>query len=306
MLVQLGGIFLNVVTPVFALLLIGALAGRWLELDTRTLTRFAYFLLTPAFVFNIIGKADVSAALALRMIGFIAVVEIGLALLGFLVARLLRRPRKLVGAYILIAVFGNVGNFGLPLIEFRLGPDALIPATVFFVSVSMIAFTIGVAVATGSQGSKLNALFSVIKTPAIIALPFALFFNATGGPPLFLERIAGLLGAAMVPTMLVTLGVQLSQMKNFHFSADMFIASGVRLLGGPLLGWPLLAFLLVIPFGLVGLERGAGILQASVPSAALASIIALEHDLLPDFVTPTVLLSTLLSLVTLTGLMVVI
>jgi len=300
MLLQLAGIFLNVVTPVFALVLIGALAGRWLELDTRTLTRFAYFLLTPAFVFNIIGKADVSAALALRMIGFIAVVEIGLALLGFTVARLLGRPRKMVGAYILIAVFGNVGNFGLPLIEFRLGEDALIPATVFFVSVSMIAFTIGVAAATGSQGSKLNALFSVLKTPAIIALPFALLFNAIGGPPLFLERIVGLLGAAMVPTMLVTLGVQLTQMKDFRFSADMFIASGVRLLGGPLL-----AFLLVIPFGLTGLERGAGILQASMPSAVLASIIALEHDLLPDFVTPTVLLSTLLSLVTLTGLMVV-
>ena len=300
MLLELASIFLNVVTPVFALLLIGALAGRWLELDTRTLTRFAYFLLTPAFVFNIIGKADVSAALALRMIGFIAVVEIGLALLGFLVARLLRRPSKMVGAYILIAVFGNVGNFGLPLIEFRLGEEALIPATVFFVSVSMIAFTIGVAAATGSQGSKLNALFSVLRTPAIIALPFALLFNATGGPPLFLDRIAGLLGGAMVPTMLVTLGVQLTQMKNFHFSADMFIASGVRLLGGPLL-----AFLLVLPFGLAGLERGAGILHASMPAAALASIIALEHDLLPDFVTPTVLLSTLLSLVTLTVLMVV-
>lgn len=300
MLLELAAIFLNVVTPVFALVLIGGLAGRWLALDTRTLTRFAYFLLTPAFVFNIIGKADVSADLALRMIGFIAVVEIGLALLGFIVARLLRRPRKMVGAYILIAVFGNVGNFGLPLIEFRLGEEALIPATVFFVSVSMISFTIGVAAATGSQGSKLNALFSVLKTPAIIALPFALAFNAIGGPPLFLERIAGLLGAAMVPTMLVTLGVQLTQMKHFHFSADMFIAGGVRLLGGPLL-----ALLLVIPFGLTGLERGAGILQASMPSAVLASIIALEHDLLPDFVTPTVLLSTLLSLVTLTGLMVV-
>jgi len=64
--------------------------------------------------------------------------------------------------------------------------------------------------------------------------------------------------------------------------------------------------LLVIPFGLTGLERGAGILQASMPSAVLASLIALEHDLLPDFVTPAVLLSTLLSLVTLTGLMVMI
>lgn len=301
MFLQLVSIFLNVVTPVFALLLIGAVAGRRLELDTRTMTRFAYFLLTPAFVFNIIGKADVSADLALRMIGFIALVEVGLAFLGYLVARLLHRPRKMVGAYILIAVFGNVGNFGLPLIEFRLGPEALIPATVYFVSVSMIAFAIGVAAATGSQGSKLHALLAVVKTPALIALPFALFFNWLGGPPLFLERIAGLLGGAMVPTMLVTLGVQLGHMGRFRFSADMFMASGVRLLGGPLL-----AFLLVIPFGLTGLERGAGILQASMPSAVLASIIALEHDLLPDFVTSTVLLSTLLSLITLTGLMVVI
>lgn len=301
MFLELAAIFLNVVTPVFALVLIGAGAGRWLALDTRTLTRFAYFLLTPAFVFNIIGKADVSAALALRMIGYIAAVEVALALLGFALARLLRRPRKMVGAYILIAVFGNVGNFGLPLIEFRLGPEALVPATVYFVSVSMIAFTIGVAAATGSQGRKRDALLSVIKTPALIALPFALAFGAVGGPPLFLERIVGLLGAAMVPTMLVTLGVQLSQMGQFRFSADMLFATALRLIGGPLL-----AFALVVPFGLTGLERGAGILQASMPTAVLASIIALEHDLLPEFVTPTVLFSTLISLVTLTVLMVVI
>jgi len=101
--------------------------------------------------------------------------------------------------------------------------------------------------------------------------------------------------------MLVTLGVQLSQMERFHFSGDMLIASGLRLIGGPLL-----AFALVVPFGLTGLERGAGILQASMPTAVLASIIALEHDLLPEFVTPTVLFSTLISLVTLTVLMVVI
>ena len=301
MFLQLGGIFLNVVTPVFALVLIGALAGHTLVLDARTLTRFAYYLLTPAFVFNIIGQAHVSARLAVRMIGFIAVVEIGLALLGFLVAHALRRPPKMVGAYILIAVFGNVGNFGLPLIEFRLGADALVPATLYFIAVSMIAFTIGVAAATGSQGGKLAALAAVAKTPALVALPFALIFNGLSGPPLFLARIAGLLGAAMVPTMLITLGVQLGQMRQVSLSADMWVASGVRLLGGPLL-----AFLLVIPFGLTGLERGAGILQASMPSAVLASLIALEHDLLPDFVTPAVLLSTLLSLVTLTGLMVMI
>jgi hypothetical protein len=60
------------------------------------------------------------------------------------------------------------------------------------------------------------------------------------------------------------------------------------------------ALLLAVPFGLTGIERGAGVLQASMPVAILASFIALQHDLIPEFVTTTVLFSTLASVVTLT------
>jgi predicted permease len=76
---------------------------------------------------------------------------------------------------------------------------------------------------------------------------------------------------------------------------DMAISSAVRLLGGPIL-----AFGLAAPFGLVGIERSVGILQASMPAAVLVSIIAVENDLLPEFVIATVLFSTLASVVTLT------
>ncbi|HMQ56299.1 MAG TPA: AEC family transporter, partial [Anaerolineae bacterium] len=107
--------------------------------------------------------------------------------------------------------------------------------------------------------------------------------------------ISGLLGAAMIPTMLVTLGIQLSDVHQIRITPDVVIASVIRLVGGPAL-----AFGLVGLFGLSGLERGAGILQASMPTAILASIIALEYELIPDFVTTTVLFSTVLSLITLT------
>jgi hypothetical protein len=42
------------------------------------------------------------------------------------------------------------------------------------------------------------------------------------------------------------------------------------------------------------------VFQAAMPTAVLASIIALEHNLLPDFVTTAVLFSTVASVVTLT------
>ncbi|MBX3001808.1 MAG: AEC family transporter [Caldilineaceae bacterium] len=299
MLWQLFEIFWNNVMPVFALALIGYLARGWLGLEARTLTRYAYYILVPAFVFNLMRTATVDVNTAARMIGFILLVHVAVALLGFGVARALRRPPEMVGAYVMVAVFGNVGNFGLPIIEFRLGSAALVPATLYFLAITVIAFVVAVAAANWHRGGGLGAAWAVFKTPALLALPPALLVNWGGIElPLFVERSTSLLAGAMIPTMLITLGVQLASANRLHFNRDVFIASGVRLIGGPLL-----AMLIVIPFGLQGMERGAGILQAGMPAAVLASIVALEHKLLPDFVTTTVLVSTVASLLTLTVLL---
>lgn len=296
MIYQLVEIFFNVITPVFALVLIGYLAGPRLGLEARTLSRLAYFVLIPSFVFNVMSSAKMEAALATRMVAYILIVHVAVAGVAFLTAWLLKRPPKMIGAYVVIAVFGNVGNFGLPLIEFRLGPEAITAATIYFLAIVVISFVISVAAASWHQGGSVTAVLAVFKTPALLALIPALFFNLTNiTPPLFLTRITGLLGNAMVPIMLVALGVQLAATKQMQINRDTLQATGIRLLGAPIL-----AILLVVPFGLTGIERGAGIFQASMPTAVLASIIALEYDLLPDFVTTAVLFSTLASVITLT------
>ncbi|MCA9932238.1 MAG: hypothetical protein KC419_27325, partial [Anaerolineales bacterium] len=64
MIYQLVEIFFNVITPVFALVLIGYLAGPRLGLEARTLSRLAYFVLIPSFVFNVMSSAKMEAALA--------------------------------------------------------------------------------------------------------------------------------------------------------------------------------------------------------------------------------------------------
>jgi predicted permease len=103
------------------------------------------------------------------------------------------------------------------------------------------------------------------------------------------------MAGALVPVMLITLGIQLAGMGRVRVSLDGVLAGSVRLVAGPIL-----AIALAVPFGLTGIERGAGILQASMPAAVLTTLIAMEHDLLPDFVTTTVLFATLASSVTLT------
>ncbi|RTZ81761.1 MAG: AEC family transporter [SAR324 cluster bacterium] len=296
---NIGGIFLvflNVVTPVFILVVIGYFVGPRLKIDARSLSRTAYFVFIPAFVFNIISEAKIDSELALQMLSFILVAQIAVALLGFLVGKALRQSREITAAFVLIATFGNVGNFGLPLIVFRLGETARTFATVYFVATVFISFVICVGVASWARSGGVTAVFSVFKTPALIALIPALVFNITDVEvPIILSRLSGLLGQAMIPVMLITLGVQMGEIPKIKINFNVFAASTVRLIGGPVLA------LLIVPyFGLEGLERSTGILQAAMPAAVLASIIALEYKLLPEFVTTTVLFSTLYSILTLT------
>jgi hypothetical protein len=51
---------------------------------------------------------------------------------------------------------------------------------------------------------------------------------------------------------------------------------------------------------LSGIQIRSGILQAGMPVAVLGSIIAIEYDIIPEFVTTAVLFSTVVSLLTLT------
>jgi len=293
---QLLTIFINVVIPVLGVVLAGYVAGPRLRLEARTLSRVAYYVFMPAFVFDTISHTNVEIGFAARLVLYIFIVHVACAALGFTVAKLIGHLPDMVAAYVLIAVFGNIGNFGLPLIGFRLGQAGLALATVYFVVINVTAFAIGVAAASWARGGKKNAIFSVLKTPALIAfVPAALLWSSDAELPLFLSRMIGLLKDATIPVMLVTLGVQLAEAGKPEINFDVLMASGIRLLGGPIL-----AAILVIPFGLTGLARGAGILQASMPPAILTSIIAIEYDLVPEFVTTTVLFATLASLVTLT------
>ena len=105
--------FLNVVTPVFILVVIGYFIGPSLNVEARSLSRTAYYMLATAFVFNILSEAKIEAELALQMVSYIFAAQIAVTSLGFLVGMVLGRTKEIIAAYVLIATFGNCGNFGL-------------------------------------------------------------------------------------------------------------------------------------------------------------------------------------------------
>jgi len=295
--VELVSIFLNILLPVFAIVLLGYVGGPRLGLEPRTLSKLAYYILVPAFVFNVFSKAEVQVELTVRMAIFFIAVTSGAILVSFLVARLSGAKAELAAAYVLVAAFGNVGNFGLPVIDFKVGAEGLLPASVYFLVGSTFGFLVGVMAATWHRdGGRWRAAWAAFTTPGVFAVVPAFLVNSLQAPiPAFIERSVALMAGALIPVMLLTLGVQLAEMGRPHIDRHVIGASLIRLLVSPAL-----ALALAPLCGLTGVERSVGIVQAAMPAAVLTSLIALEHDLIPDFVTTVVLFSTVASAVTLT------
>ena len=297
---ELLSVFINVIMPVFGIVVLGFLLGGRLELQARTLTRAAYYVFVPAFIFQAISRSRVDLDNTLKMIVFIVLAHLISVFIAGGIGRVLGRPKELIAAFVMIASFGNVGNYGLAVIRFRLGDLALAPATIYFVAITISAFVVCVGAAGWARGGSRGALWGVVKTPALWATVPAIAVSAGKiDVPLMASRMIGLLADAMIPVMLFALGLQLLEQRRVKVSGDVLLATGIRLLLVPAV-----AYCVAIPFGFGPIEQAAGILQAGMPTAILVAIIAKENEILPDFVTSVVVFSTLASLLTLTMLMV--
>jgi len=288
-------ILMNVIMPVFGIVILGYLLGDRLALHAQSLTRSAYYVFVPAFIFQAIGTSKVPLEHTAKMIFFIIATHLLAAVGAAGVGKLLGRSKEMIAAFVIIAVFGNVGNYGLAVIGFRLGDAALASATLYYVAISVTAFIVSSGVAGWVRNGYSGAFGGLIKTPAIWALfPALLVSNTDLNVPIMLSRMIGLLADAMIPVMLFSLGVQLLEQKNISFSLDVAVVSSARLV---LL--PILAFFVAIPFQLDHIEVSAGILQSGMPTAVMAAIVAKEYNIIPSFVTSVVLFSIVASLISL-------
>ena len=113
--------------------------------------------------------------------------------------------------------------------------------------------------------------------------------------PAWLYRSVNLLGEAAIPVMLLILGMQLAKVKLILRWQWMSLVILLRMLI-----MPVIAFGLASLFQLTGDARRAAITEASMPTAVIVTVLALEYDLEPTLITEAVVVTTLISPLTLT------
>ena len=292
-------LFADNLLPIILTAGIGYLLRRALRLDPRPLSRTVFYASAPALVFTLLVKTPIQPQEILKMMGFALCVLVGVGLLSWIAARLLKLDSVLTSALILAATFMNSGNYGMSLNHFALGEEGLAQATIFYLGSSMIINSAGIYVATMGRLPPSQALLGLVKFPAIYAIPLALAVRFSGVQlPLAVWRPLDLLAVTAVPLMLLLLGMQMAHETSSNRHDLLWLATGLRLVVSPLLAW-----VLVPVFGLAGVAKQAGLLEAAMPTAVLSSIIAFEFDAHPALVTRVVLLSTLLSPLTITPLL---
>jgi predicted permease len=292
----LASIFLQDVLPIFIVAGVGFALARVLGADVRSLSRITFNALSPCLVFHLLMASGMGAGDIARMTAVASVAVLGIGVVARAAVAPFRLDRPALAAFLLVVMFSNAGNYGLPVVLFAFGREALAHASVYFVVNAVLTFTVGVFLASAGRRSLGRALSGVLRVPAVYAVAAAGVVMATGAAvPVPLMRPIELLSGAAVPAMLLVLGMQLE--RGSWPERPGLVALAVALC---LLVTPLIAVAAADVFRLSGAARQAAVLQSAMPSAVLTTILALEFDVAPSFVTACVVLSTLVSPFTVT------
>ncbi len=289
-------IFLKNILPSFLVMGVGVVLDRKLHVDKKSLARVAIYVLAPCLIFSAIVQSTVDPGQFGAMILFVIVSTLLLCALGLGVGHLLRWSPRMTDALVLSVAFVNAGNFGLSIIQLAYGSAGLELATVFFVASNLSCNTLAAFFAARSNGGRGKALLQVLKLPALYAFILAFIlriFRLPAPQPLLVST--NLLGQATVPTMLMLLGLQLSQAQVGGRYGQVGLGVVLRLVVGALL-----AFALAPLVGLQGLARSVAITEAATPTAVNSALMAVQFDADADYVTSVIFFSTLLSSITLT------
>lgn len=290
-------IFVENILPVFIAAGLGYFLDQKFDLDVKTISRVCFYGLTPSLVFTSLTQSSVSGGEFSRIIVFELLVTVVLLAISLGMSRFKRLSRAEESAFLLSVLFINAGNYGLSVNLFAFGKEALARALIFFVGSTVLINTLGVFLASRGQADVKTALLNVFKVPMVYAVALAFLIRALPWSVAEMSWFRGLetLGRAAVPVMLVLLGVQLRRNSLGRDLKRVSVATVLRLVVAPLLSLILAALV-----GLTGDARRASVLEASMPTAVTSIILALEFDVLPEFVTGVVFLSTILSPLSLT------
>lgn len=276
---------LSPVIPVFILIATGFFFAHWKKISLVPVTELIVYLGTPALVFSSLASRRLFAGDIAVLLGGVLLIFAGVGLLVRLYFILFRFSSR---GFALPALFMNAGNMGIPLALFAFGEAGMQRATLMFVIITFLQYSLGLYLLNGRGNWG-----ETFRLPLIYATVAGLTFNLNQItiPELLFQPIY-MLGQATIPIMLVSLGYRLHDFQSLKWRHAIGGAI-VRIFGGFLV-----ASIVVNLIGADGVNRQVLLLYGALPAAVINFVLTEKYRQDPELAASIVVLSTLLSVLT--------
>ncbi len=302
-------VLIDIILPVFAIVGIGFAATRfaWISAaGTEGLGTFVFNFAVPAMLFRAMATRDMPDPIEWEFL--IAYYGAGYLAWGigiWISKRWFGRDWATASVVGMSGGFGNTVMLGLPLVHLAYGEAGLLPVFLIISFHSWQLFfvvTVMVEAAKGRRGRIAALLYDVIRglvtNPIIMGLLAGVAWKTAGfalpGPA---DRFLGLLGAAAIPCSLFVLGASLARYELKGALPQAGVATFLKLVLHPLAAYVIGAHV----FDLAPMWLSIVVIVAATPVGINVYLFGLRYDTGTATVATSILLSTLLSVVSLAG-----
>jgi malonate transporter and related proteins len=301
----------GLVLPYFGLIFTGFLVARITRQPVEALgwlTTFVIYVALPALFFQLLAKTPFERLTEWKFI-FGAVFSTYAIFSLMFVASVFAARGELAQSTIksLAAAYGNIGYMGPGLALLAFGPEAAVPVALIFCFENIMHFTIAptmMALSGDGRTSFLQFLKDVLTK--IVLHPF-LIATAVGvaaayfqfRPPVPVERFLDYLSSAAAPCALFAMGVTLALRPLTRVPNELLPIALLKLGLHPLICYLMLSW--IGNFSEIWVF--SAVLLAALPTATNVFVIAQQYGVWVERASASILLTTLMSVATVTGLL---
>lgn len=213
---------LPVILPLYALIALGYIGARHLEVNLHSLAMVAIYFVSPVVIFGGIVNIDFQMSyLILPAVLFVISAVIGVS--SYWGARWAFKGDKKANLIGMTGTNGNSGYFGLPIVLTLFGPSAVGIYLMMSTAIELSTNTAGYYILARGNFSIKDSFFKVMKLPPLHGMVLGLIWNFTGWPlpEVFFTYWEYFTGTWVVIGMMI-IGVALGKTERFHFDPKLF------------------------------------------------------------------------------------
>lgn len=305
------GTTLQILFPVFGLILMGSVLGYFRFMDEameKAFNKFCYYVSLPVLIVLKAAQSPIPNHDALESSLSLLLITLGLMVAGFIFAIVIRLPARSRGTFIQSSFRGNLAYIGLPVIAFALAgqPEHLRSQAESLAILTMapgVLFynLLGVMVLEWDRRGEREQhplkgwLRSTLTNPLIIACIIGFSWNLLRIPfPRLLERIGNPLAATAFPLALLAIGARIANLSWKEGLIPSLSATFLKNFLGLVLGLLACRFFL-----LEGIHRLVILVLSVCPTAVASYVLVDQLNGDRDLSAATIAISTLGSLIAL-------